>query len=345
MHHSRFHLAALASLFLLLPAAQAGVEWGGCLVPGHNQNLRFTAGSILEFEGMVTETTRKLYDVTGSTWKQSMAESYDLNDFNLDGPYGTIGFSLDMAWEFFRLQLDTTFLNPSADATARRDYYIAVGEDIEYQGQDYDHLMIPKGTRFSADLAGNMTELNFLLVPVGVKAGDILRINPSLDFGVLLFGGKYDIDAGEPAGVKTYQDPPEDFAIGGSSSGFTILGAPQWGPGVEIRLGKAEGLQVDLQVHYLFATYDGSTAWLTTADHREKNLDFDHENLRIRGQVEIPMKRMSLNFGVQVQMIETDGMVTSTATDPDEILALQERFDKEFSFKLNSVMATVGVTF
>ena len=335
----------LAGWAALASPGRAEWEWGGCLVPGHNQNLRFTAGAVLEFEGMVAETTRKLYDVTGNTWKQSLAESYGTSDFNLDGPYGTLGLSLDMAWTFVRFQADSTFVQPSTTATARRDYYIAVGEDIEYNGQSYDHLMIPQGARFSADLTGNMTELNLLLVPVGFKGGDILRINPSLDVGLLLFGGSYEIDAGETTGVKTYQNPPEDFAIGGRSSGFTILGAPQWGPGVEVRLGKPDGVQVDLQVHYLFANYDGSTGWLTTANHREKNLDFDHENLRLRGQVEIPLKRAALNIGVQAQFIETDGTVSAKAGTPEEVLELQERFDKDFSFKMDSVMGTVGITF
>ena len=330
---------------LLAGSARAELEWGGCLVPGHNQNLRFTAGAILQFEGMIAETTRKLYDVTGHTWKQEGAESYNTSDFNLDGPYGTLGFSLDMAWSFLRLQLDSSFLNPSTTATARRDYYIAVGDDIEYQGQSYDHLMIPQGTPFSADLTGNMTELNFLFVPVGFKAGDILRINPSLDLGVLLFGGRYSIDAGETTGVKTYQNPPEDFAIGGSSGGFAILGTPQWGPGVDIRLGKPEGVQCDLQVHYLFANFNGSTAWLTTSDAMEKNLELNHQNLRVRGQIEIPMKRAALNVGVQVQMIDTDGSVTAVADTPEEVLQLQERFDKDFNFKVDSVLATVGLTF
>ena len=205
--------------------------------------------------------------------------------------------------------------------------------------------MIPAGTRFSADLTGNATELNLLFVPIGFNAGDVLRINPSFGFGVLLFGGKYELDAGATTGVKTYQNPPEDFAIGGSSSGYTILGAPQWGPGLDVRLGKADGLQVDLQVQYLFASYDGSTAWLTTSDHREKDLDFDHENLRLRGQVEIPLQRLALTFGVQAQWIQTDGTVSSSATDPNVILERQERFDKEFSFQMDSVMATVGIAF
>ena len=345
MNRNRYWPLMAAALALCLPAARAGVEWGGCLVPDHNQNLRLTVGSVQKFEGMVAETTRKLYDVTGHTWKQEGAESYDISDFNLDGPYGTLGLSYDVAWRFFRLQIDTAFMNPSTTTTARRDYYLTVGDDIPYEGKTYDFLMIPEGTPFSADYTGNMTELNFKFVPVGINAGDVLRINPSLDFGVLLFGGRYEIDAGETTGTKTYQNPPEDFAVGGSSGGYAAIGSPQWGPGLDVRLGKADGLQIDLQVQYLFAKYHGSTAWLTSADHQEKNLDFDHRNLRARGQIEIPMKRISLNVGLQVQMIETEGSLTAWASTPEEVLEMQERFDKDFSFKVDSVTATVGITF
>ena len=330
----------------LLPfSARAGAEWGGTLDKGRTQNLRFTLGAVLEFEGMVSETTRKLYDVTGATWSQADAESYGFNDFNLDGPYGAAGLSLDMAWRFFRLQLDTTFLNPSTRATARRDYYLAVGEDIEYGGGRYDHLQIPEGRTFEADLFGNMTELTLMFVPVGFRSGEFTSINPALEFGVLLFGGSYDIDAGETTGVVQYQNPPEDFAVGGVSSGFMVMGAPQWGPGVDVRFGKPGDLQVDLQVHYLFATYDGSTAWLTTADHRDKDLDFDHRNLRIHGQFEFPTGERALTLGVQIQMVETEGTISSSSLDPEEILARQERFDKEFTFKSTSVMGTAGLVF
>lgn len=332
-------------LALSLPAVRAGVEWGGILEPGREQNLRLSVGAVIEFEGMVTETTRKLYDVTGHTWKQDGAESYDASDFNLDGPYGTIGLSFDSAWKFIRLQVDTLFLNPSTEAHARRDYYMRVGDEIEYEGNSYNHLMIPEGTPFSAELFGNMTELNFLLVPVGFTAGDRLRINPSLDFGVLLFGGIFEIDAGKTRGIKTYQNPPEDFAIGGSSGGYAILGTPQWGPGVDIRLGKTGGPQFDMQAHYLFVNFNGSTAWITTAGEMEKNLELDHQNLRVRGQLEIPLKRTTLTLGVQIQMIKTEGSATAVADTPEEVLRLQERFDKDFSFKMNTVMATIGLTF
>ena len=342
---SRFFLAALAALTLLPASARAGAEWGGSFPPGRSQHLRLQGGAVIGFEGMVAETTRKLYDVTGHTWKQDDAERYDTSDFDLDGSYGLFGLSCDAMWSFVGLQLDTAFFQPSTRTTARRDYYIAVGDDIEYQGNSYDHLMIPKGTTFDADLTGNLTELTLRLVPVGFKAGESLRINPSLELGVLFFGGKYDIDAGETTGVKTYQNPPEDFAIGGRASGYAGLIAPQWGPGLEVRFGGPDALHVDVQAHYLFFDYSGSTSFFTSADHREKDLDFSHKNLRLRGQIEIPLKRTALNLGVQVQWIETEGTVSSQATDPEEILARQERFDKEFTFKLDAVLATLGVTF
>lgn len=338
-------LATLLTLTAATGALCAGVEWGGCLEPGRNQNLRLSFGVVSEFEGMIAETRRKLYDVTGSTWKQDDAEIYSTSDFNLDGPYRAMGFSLDMAWAFVQLQLDSIFLNPTTSATARRDYYIAISDSIEYRGQSYDHLMIPAGAPFHAELFGNMTELNFLLVPVGFNIGDFVRINPSWAFGLVLFGGRYEIDAGEPRGTKTYQNPPEEFVVGGETSGLTILGAPQWGPGVDLHLGQSDGVQVRLRAQYLFASYDGGTGWFTTADHREKNLDFSHKNLRIRGQVEIPLNRVALTLGLQAQFIETDGTVSSSATDPADILARQERFDKEFSFRLQSLLGTIGITF
>ena len=333
-------------LFLLAPMAWGGMEWGGALETNRTRNIRFTYGALLDFEGLVTETTRKLYDVTGSTWKQSTAETFSVDDFELEGPYPSFGFACDLAWRYFRLQFDTSFIQPDTTTTARRDYYLHVGDEIDYNGRSYDQMKIPAGAPFSADLLGNTTELTLEFVPVGFRAGDWLGVNPAFDLGLLVFAGSYDLDAGAPTGVVQYQNPPEDFVVGGRSGGLVALGAPQWGPGVEVRFGRTGGLQLDLQVHYLFSQYDGSTSFLTTADHRDKNLEFDHRNLRFRGQVEIPLNRkLALTVGLQAQWIDTGGLISSTATDPAEILAKQERFDKEFTFKSTSVMGTAGLVF
>ncbi len=336
----------VAAVLLASTSAWAGsVQWGGVVPTNRTQNFRIMAGAVLEFEGAVEETTRKLYDVNGRSFSQADAESFNTSDFDMEGPYGGVGFSLDMAWSYFRLGVDSLFLAPSISTIAKRDYYLAVGDGIDYNGSSYDHLMIPEGTPFKADIMGNMTEINFSLVPVGFQLGDSVVINPSLDFGLLLFLGTYDIDAGETTGVTPYQNPPEDFAVGGSSSGFIGMGVPQWGPGVQVRVGRPGGVNLDLRAHYLFLSYTGSSSFLTSADHRDKDLDLDHRNVRLRAQLEFPMKRLAWNIGIQTQFIDTEGSIESKYTDPDEILANRERFDKEFSFRLESVLATIGITF
>jgi len=336
----------VAALLLASTPAWAGsVQWGGVVPTNRTQNFRLLVGSVLNFEGAVEETTRKLYDVNGRSFSQADAESFNTSDFDMEGPYGGIGFSLDMAWKYFRMSIDSLFMAPSISTTAKRDYYLTVGEDIDYNGGSYDHLMIPEGTPFTADIFGNMTEINFSLVPIGFQLGESVVINPSFDFGLLLFLGTYDIDAGETTGVTPYQNPPEDFAVGGSSGGFIGMGAPQWGPGVNVRLGRPGGVNLDLRARYLFFTYNGSTSFLTTADHRDKDLDFDHSNVSLRAQVEFPMKRIAWNIGIQAQFIDSEGTIESKSTDPDEILANRERFDKEFSFRMESILATIGITF
>lgn len=345
MNRNRSYSLALAVLGLFAVSARAGVEWGGSLAPGRQQNLRLLIGAATEFEGMVEETTRKVYDVQGESWKQDLAESYDTDDFDMDGPFGAIGLSYDVAGRFVRFQIDTLFLNPSTRTTAQRDYYLSIQDDVGYRGERYDHLLIPEGRSFEAEIMGNMTELTLMLVPAGVFAGNGLRINPSLDVGLLLFGGKYEIDAGEPSGVETYQNPPEEFVVGGETSAWVGMFAPQWGPGVDVRFGQDDGVQIALQAHYLFFDYSGGSGLFTTADHREKDLDFEHRNFRLRGQAEIPLRKTILTVGLQVQMVETDGTIESGASDPEEILARRERFDKEFAFKIHTVLATVGIAF
>ncbi len=336
-----------AAALLLVTGMQshAAMEWGGIVKPERDSRLRLTAGFLFEFEGRVAETQRKFYNVTGREADQQDAENYDLNDFDLDDIFGMIGLSYDVAWRYFRLQIDTAFMMPSTDTTAQRDYYLTISDDISYGGRTYDHLMIPEGSKFSADLFGNMTEITAMFVPVGFQVGDWLTINPSLDLGVLLVGGFYEIDAGESRGTTRYQNPPEDFVIGGKADGLAGIGIPQWGLGVDMQFGRPDSVNFDLQVHYLFSHYDGSTAFFTSADHREKNLDFSHQNIKIRGECEIPVGNKTVIVGLQVQMIDTEGTLESKATDPEEIIAKRERFDKEFGLTLHSVLATVGFAF
>jgi hypothetical protein len=325
-------------------ARGAEVVWGGAVREASDVQIRALAGAAFHFKGNVEETERKFYTRQGDPVSKQGQEKYDLSDFETDDLFGLAGLSVSAAWPWFRLQLDSVFMNPSIEATARRDYYLTLNDSISFLGRDYDHFMIPEGTRFDADFTGNMTELTLMFVPLSVQ-DDALEITPSLELGVLALGGRYEIDAGVSHGVTTYQYPPEQFVIGGHAEDWAGIGVPQWGGGVEVRLGAADRIHLDLQAHYLFCLYNGGTSVFTTAKHRNKDLDLDHRNLRLRAELRFPSEKRTWTVGVQAQFIETDGTLESSETDPKKIAVAPERFDKVFAFELSTVLATVGVAF
>jgi hypothetical protein len=341
----RLFVSALGAA-LLATSAGAQFEWGGVLPDDRSSNFKLQLGAVLEFEGMVVETTRRVYEVTGAVESQNRANTFGTDDFNMEGPFGSAGFTWEVDWSFIRFSMDSIFLMPSISTVAKRDYYLSVGDGIDYGGKTYDQLMIADGTPFDAEVLGNMTELTLAFVPFGVALGESFSVNPFLGAGVMLFGGFYEIDAGESTGVIQYQNPPEDFVVGGKASGFVGMFAPQWGPGIEIRMGDPGKMNFELMAQYLFFDYSGSSGLFSTTDHREKDLEFSHSNMRVRGQFEFPRRNGGAwTLGVSAQFIDTDGSLKSSATDPVEILEKRERFDKNFMFKINSVFATLGLAF
>jgi len=331
---------------LITLTTKAGVINGGRdLEDSRDFSFRLTFGQISDFNAAVEETTRKLYDVTGSYWKQDDAESYNLNDFNIDDTQTTIGFSLEKAWRFFTFQLDASLLNIESSTVAQRNYYISVGDSIEYNGQNYDNMRIAEGTPFDFEINGGTIDTKLFLTPFTFRPSEGFRITPLLGIGLFGFVGFYDIDAGPATGVYPYQDPIEYFVMGGQGSGTMGMAIPEYGGGVEVRFGTDEKINLVLQGHYMVCQYDGSTELLTSSSHRAKNIDLDHTNIRGRLYLEIPIKNSrSITIGAQYQDIDTTAFISSSATDPAEILEKQERFDKNAAFGLTSMQAFVGCT-
>ena len=130
-----------------------------------------------------------------------------------------------------------------ADAKARRDYYIGLGDDVRYGGRKYDHMKIPSGSSFSVDFRGGLMDGVISFTPVELAFSDTFSVVPSLDLGLAVFGGEWEIDAGEARGTATYQNPPVDFVVGGSSSSLVGAGAPMLGAGLEFRVGRSDWVQ------------------------------------------------------------------------------------------------------
>lgn len=340
----------MSVMLVLVCAAQlAKAEFlvAGRAVPeSRDKRLTVTLGSVRNMEAMVEETTRKLYDVTGSYWKQDDAETYDLNDFGIGDGHESVGFEFENNGEFFTFMWAAQLFSMSAETTARRNYYIGVGDGIEFNGSRYTNMRIPAGTDFTIDLIGCQSDLRCLFTPFTVKPSEYFRFSPWLNLSLMVFLGQYDIDAGPPTGTYVYMNPPETFVVGGSSSGFMGLGLPEVGGGGELRIGNPGGLEVVIQGNYAVCDLKGSTKFLTSSRHREKNAEITHDNIFGRAMIELPFgEGRAFTVGAQYQQIDSEALITSQSTDPDEILANQERFDKYVRFHMETMMVIFGVTF
>lgn len=344
--YCRILCAATAIVTAACAARGDFIEAGRVLPEKRDVHLRLLIGNVTKMEGMVEETHRKLYDVTGSYWKQDTREKYDLNDFSMDGSYPAVGWAIDVAGKWFTFEYESLWMNPKTTTTARRDYYIGVGSDIEYNGASYDHMMIPKGSEFSMHMVGGTTDLRLLFTPVTIKPVETLAISPWVCAGLFLFLGTYDIDAGSPRGTMQYQNPPENFVVGGKSDGILALGLPEWGYGLEMRIGGPDSVNVVLHGGLVETQYSGSSKFLTSSAERSKNVDLDHTHMKFRLMFEFPVSGgQCFTVGAQMTLIESTGDITASATTPEEILATQERFDKHVSFVMESTVLMVGMTF
>ena len=328
--------------------AQAEWDWTSETPDNRNSQWRFYFGAITTIKGTIDETFRAFYAATGQDYKQALAESYDLSDFGMNGPYQTIGFHYDHAWESWSFKWDILFFDISTEAHAKRDYYIGVGKDIGYGGHSYDHLMVPKGDDFSIDLFGAMTDLMFSYAPITFFYGenDDMRLIPSLDLGLVFFGGQFEIDDGNPRGTTVYQNPPVNFVIGGKSESFLGGGAPKIGAGATFVKGRDGDPQWVSNVNLGYFSYDGSTKLFTSSSHREKELDVNMFTLGAETGFVLPLgDAIALTGGLRLQFLSLTGEIRSKDKSQAEVIAARERFDKSVDFTITTAMVYLGLMY
>ena len=336
-------------IFLLLAASSAaqGQVVAGSL-PSYNRDSEWRAsvGAIASVSGTIKETFRAFYAATGQDSKQSMADSYKLSDFGVDTPYYTLGAQYGCQWDYFAFHWDFSFFDISADAKAKRNYYLGVGSDISYHGRKYDHLQIPKGQKFSLDFLGGMMDFTFSITPFSLIFDESIKLTPSLDLGLVLIGGQYEIDAGSPRGTTVYQNPPVDFVIGGSSDSWIGAAAPRIGVGSELRIIYENDVEWVTRGGLGYFSYDGSTKPFTSAGHRKKEIDISIFSLMIDSGFVFPLDDDSaLTLGGRVQYLSIDAEIKSKEKDTASIIAARERFDKSADLSMLTLMVYVGYTY
>ena len=341
-----FAPAAIAAVFAMtafLTSAEVEWDWGSAPSEVRDHSWRINAGSILSIDGTVDETFRSYYKATGQNDKQSLAESYSLDDFDVKGPYGMLGFQYDRQWNFFAFKWEMMFFKMSSDAVASRNYYVGVGDDVSYGGRDYDHMVIPEGSDFSIDIFGAMTDFMFSFTPFTFHYGDYVSLTPSIDAGLMLLGGRYEIDAGAPRGTTVYQNPPVDFVIGGDSASIVGAGAPEIGLGATLRVGSEDMVQWVTHASIGYFSYSGSTKPFTSASHREKDLDVKYLSLMVETGWRFPLRSgCAISLGGQLRMITLDGSIKSKYTDDEDVIRARERFDKDIDLDMVTALVFLG---
>jgi len=327
-------------------SAHAEFAAGRALPPERDAHVAVVAGAIATVDGSVKETSRALYEVTGRSSLQGRREDYDLGDFGMDGGYPTFGLQVERAWKYWTLDYRLMYLAMDTAAVARRDYYIGV-DGVSFRGREYEYMQIPAGRAFTADFTGLMLDVRGLITPCSWHTRDGgLVVTPWISLGGFLAGGTYEIDAGPASGLVTYQNPPETFVVGGAADGLVGAGLPELGLGGELRLGRAGERHLVVRGDYAICRYNGDTDLITTADHRNKEIDFDHVNVRLSGGLEWPLSGGSaISTGVQFQYIRTEAEIVSDADTPAAIRAARERFDKDVAFEMTILAAYLGYRF
>lgn len=345
MQIGRVLAAACVLSVSLTTSAFAGIRAGRDLPAERDAGLRITAGAIVSIRGSVEETSRLFYTVTGQQASQLTREDYDIEDFGMDGGYATLGLSTETAWKFFTLQSDFMLLDMDTESTAIRNYYIGV-DSVSFGGVDYDYMQIPAGRPFTANLTGAILEMRGLITPFTFHSADSFRATPWLSLGLFVMGGSYEINAGTATGLIQYQNPPETFVVGGTADGSVGAGLPEIGVGGELRFGRDDAAHLVIQGNFAVCRYNGSTDWLTSASHREKDIDLNHMNIKAAASLEIPFESgRALSAGIHLQLIDTEATVTSQGGTVQEIIAARERFDKEVDFRMLSAGGSLGLRF
>ncbi len=346
MRNGFFVMAALCGVLAGGARAEDVFQAGRMLEDERDARVSIVGGSIISMEGFVNETHRALYDVTGNTYKQN-PEGYDLDtDFEITSGGAVVGLGFEKAWKYFTIEGQVLGMNPQTDSTARRNYYLTVG-GVDFNGNTYDHIKISAGTPFHAEFIGAMFDLNALVTPFSIQLGPTARFSPWVGLGVFGLAGSYEIDAGDPTGTTFYQNPPEEFVIGGQAEGDAIGALPELVIGGEFVFGDAAATHFALQGYFGFFTYSGSSGYFSNSDQNyDKHADIEHAHARVRGALDIPLESgRVITGGVQYEYVDTQATLKSTADTPEEILARQERYDKEGDITMSILTAFVGLAF
>ena len=331
--------AIAASIVLSLPAAAA--ERGRVLDPERRTRLTFTVGDATPIEGGVQETDRPLNSVRDQITPEA-PESFTFDELGLDESESTFGLAFEHQWRWVTFFLNSTWLEASAQANAPRDLFIGVSE-VRFDGREYDYQRIPAGAPYAGEIDLFATSFRFGVTPVTLNPGGAAQFVPWIGVGLFTLAGEFEIDAGPATGVQLYEFPPREYVIGGRSKGDVGALAPELGIGGELLFRLSARSSLVLQGNYMISDLSVSTRELGVDSRNEKEIDLDYRAADLRAHVELPMGASSnVIVGVEYRNVVIDAVSRAQERTIEEIFELQEKFNKEIDFEIESVLLHVG---
>ena len=346
--NSRLALGALILACSAGISARAELRWGRAMDQSPRVTLAPSLGRVTRLEGSVEETVRPYYELTEPGKSAAYAESYTLEELGFKDGDTTLGLAFEATWSFFTLQVNGLYMESSVNSTARRNYYIGVSE-VEYEGREYEYMVIPSGQAFEADMQSGALGLRGIVTPVSLDA-DRLSLTPGVYLGAVSYFSEAKLDAGPAQGLVEYENPPRPYVVGGRATGRSILVLPEIGLYGEARFRagteQRRGLEIALQGYYALLDYAGSTDDFGISSRNEKTLDMDLDHYEARLLASLPLTRHTeLLLGVAVEHLRVEADVRARDASAEEIEARREKFNKLIRLDFSVVSALVGLRF
>ena len=335
-------VAAACCLALgLSSTAAAATAKGRVIDEDRRSRLTLFVGEPSPIEGGVQETERPLNQHRDEETPEA-PESFTFDELGLSESDTTYGIHFEHQWRWVTMFVNSTWMEASATATAPRDLYLGV-KDVRFQGQEFEYQRIPQGSTYEGALDLFATNFRLAVTPITLNAGGSAEFVPWVSVGLFVLAGTFEVDAGPALGVELYEFPPRQYVVGGSSEGEAAALAPEIGVGGELSVWLGQRARLVLQGNYGFSDVSASTSDLGVESRNEKDIDLSFDSLDARALVELPLGGVNFLAGVEYRRAEIDALAEAKDRPVGEIIELQEKFNKNVDFSIESLVLSVGL--
>ncbi len=275
-------------------------------------------------------------------------EFYSFEDLGFDDKYAIYGFQMEKKWKYLSVALELDYFNPKEDIIAGGDFAIAM-EEVDYNGQTYQYMLIPEGLGISTDIKGAILELNTYITPFFLQVTEAMHFTPWFNLGLYSVAGKIKIDAGEPHGITLNENNPNEYVIGGKAEGWFGAGMPEIGFGGEcvFEFLTHNNTEYDFVFNFNIVNYnwEGSTDDFAILNvQHAKDIDLNYTKHEFKFYWEFPVfKSSSFLAGIKYQIISADVTIEDIKQTQTNEGDSNDRYNKEIELDVNNLTFFVSI--